>query len=179
METPAGVEVEEVQETDKEEEADIGIVKTEDDDEEEDDEEEDDEDDDDEEDDEKKCRVDIELIRDGLTPGAEGEVPIVPYLSAYIEIYKCIKLMGPLFYFVAYDVKLKINILKKELAGKNRQHYVDVRTMIAYEKKNNLMFRPDCLSGTNALLQLHRLLEFLPDFMKELVKDDEEEPALG
>ncbi|KAG0710277.1 Ceramide-1-phosphate transfer protein [Chionoecetes opilio] len=72
-----------------------------------------------------------------------------------------------------------INVVKKELAGENRQHYVDVRTMIAYEKKNNLLYRSGGLSGTDALLQLHRALEFVCDFMKELMKDEEEEPALG
>ncbi|KAG0729217.1 Ceramide-1-phosphate transfer protein [Chionoecetes opilio] len=179
MDTPAGVDV---QDTDKEEEeADlqIGMMNSEDEDEE-------------EEDKEKVLAVDGVVLRDDFTPGAEGEVPLASYVRAYQEMNKFIKLLGPLFYFVAYDVKRKVtyslqryqysyklmDVIRKEMAGKNGRYYVDVKTMINYEKENDLVYRSSPMSGTDAFLKLNRVLELAIGIMKEIM-EDEEEPTLG
>ncbi|KAK8389955.1 hypothetical protein O3P69_012874 [Scylla paramamosain] len=125
----------------------------------------------------KELIVDMQLVRDYFTPGAENEVPLASYLKAYVELNKFIKMLGKFYYFVSLDVKRKIATLRKKMAGENSQYYVDLKTMIKYETENGLVVEKS-MSGTEALLMLHRGLEFARDFMTELVKE-KEEPKLS
>ncbi|KAG0717283.1 Ceramide-1-phosphate transfer protein [Chionoecetes opilio] len=161
MDTPAGVEVQDPDKEEEEPDLQIGMMQREDEDEEEEEK---------EEYKEKVLAVDYAVARDDFTPGAEGEVPLASYVRAYQEFKKFIKLMGPLFYFVAYDAKRKVtyslqryqysyklmDVVKKEMAGENGRYYVDVRTMINYEKENDLVYRSSPMSGTDAVLHLNR-----------------------
>ena len=46
--------------------------------------------------------------------------------------------------------------LRKYLAGKDGHHYVDMKTMIEYEKKKDMIYRKSPQSGTELALMLHR-----------------------
>ncbi|KAK8404018.1 hypothetical protein O3P69_000230 [Scylla paramamosain] len=142
---------------------------------EEDDDEEDEEEEEEEE--EKELVLDLKLVRDCFTPGAEGEVPLAPYVKGFLELNKFIKMLGKLYHFVAYDVKVKTAVVQKKMARENGQHYVNLKSMIKYEMENSLLVQKST-SGTKAILLLHRGLEFTCEFLKEMMKE-EEEPKLG
>ncbi|XP_045104040.1 ceramide-1-phosphate transfer protein-like [Portunus trituberculatus] len=123
----------------------------------------------------KELVLDLVFLRDHFLPGAEGEVPLASYVKGYVELNKFIKMLGLAYHFVAYDVKMKLATLQKKMAGANGQYYMDMKTMIKYETENDLIEHQKSMSGTEALLMLHRGLEFARDFMLELLKDEESE----
>lgn len=63
--------------------------------------------------------------------------------------------MGSVFSFVSSDLKQKIDILIEQ-RNKDSQNYTTVKTMIDYEKENNLLEKPDFVNGARTLLRLHR-----------------------
>ncbi|XP_050699245.1 ceramide-1-phosphate transfer protein-like isoform X2 [Eriocheir sinensis] len=139
---------------------------------------EDNEEKDDKEEDRKEMVVDLEVLRDGFTPGANGEVPLQAYVNAFTEMSNFFKLLGPLFHFVAFDVNRKLAQLKEKLAGETRQHYVDARTMLDYEVRMGVAGCTSPPSGAVSFLHLHRGFEFASNFM-EVLLEEEEEPSLG
>lgn len=69
--------------------------------------------------------------------------------------------MGSVFSFVSSDLKQKIDILQ-ELLEKDQDNYQTIKTMIQYEKDNNLLEKKDFVSGARTFLRLHRGLGNFP-----------------
>lgn len=61
--------------------------------------------------------------------------------------------MGKIFHFIAHDVEEKIGILEAFLLGEDQLHYQTVQEMLAYEKKEQLLFKSDFVSGSRTLLR--------------------------
>ncbi|XP_070168598.1 ceramide-1-phosphate transfer protein [Polyergus mexicanus] len=95
------------------------------------------------------------------------DIILEAYLDAYNELYKFFQLMGSVFSFVSSDLKQKIDILTN-LLKKNDQQYITVKSMIEYEKGNELLEKPDLSNGTRTLLRLHRGLDFIREFLRQL-----------
>lgn len=64
--------------------------------------------------------------------------------------------MGSVFSFVSSDVKSKIEILEEFRSKDNAEKFVSFRGMIEYEKHENLLTKPNYVSGSRTLLRLHR-----------------------
>ncbi|XP_029680667.1 ceramide-1-phosphate transfer protein [Formica exsecta] len=95
------------------------------------------------------------------------DIILKAYLDAYNELYKFFQLMGSVFSFVSSDLKQKIDILTN-LLKKNDQQYTTVKSMIEYEKENKQLEKPDLSNGTRTLLRLHRGLDFIREFLRQL-----------
>lgn len=76
--------------------------------------------------------------------------------------------MGTVFGLVSSDLKAKIDILYEFLKTEQSHNFVTAKTMIEYEKSNNLLKKKDYLSGSRTLLRLHRGLEFIHLFLKRI-----------
>ncbi|XP_017472488.1 PREDICTED: ceramide-1-phosphate transfer protein [Rhagoletis zephyria] len=97
------------------------------------------------------------------------DVLLDSYLEAYEEINKFFQLMGTVFGFVSSDVRSKIDILceyrRNESTG---ERFVTIKTMISYEKDEELLKDNSYVSGCRTLLRLHRGLEFIYEFLRRL-----------
>lgn len=97
----------------------------------------------------------------------EDDIDLHAYLEAYNELYKFFQLMGSVFSFVSSDLKQKIEILA-ELVAKDTQNYQTLKSMIDYEKENKLLEKSDSVNGARTLLRLHRGLDFIREFLRQL-----------
>ncbi|XP_011297443.1 ceramide-1-phosphate transfer protein [Fopius arisanus] len=97
----------------------------------------------------------------------DDDVNIRAYLDAYNELYKFFQLMGSVFSFVSADLKQKIDILN-DLLNKEEEKYQTVKSMIEHEKENNLLEKGDYSNGARTLLRLHRGLDFIREFLRQL-----------
>merc|ERR1719209_2598460 len=99
------------------------------------------------------------------------------YIAGYKEVYKFLALLGSVFGWVGSDVYAKITTLEKYLAGDEKQHYQNIKTMIDYEVKNDLIKtkKKDDPSGSRTLSRLHRALEYIIGFLHKLedIEDDD------
>lgn len=95
------------------------------------------------------------------------DIVLKAYLDAYNELYKFFQLMGSVFSFVSSDLKQKIDILTN-LLNKDDEQYITVKSMIDYEKENKLLEKPDFVNGARTLLRLHRGLDFIREFLRQL-----------
>jgi len=104
------------------------------------------------------------------------ELTLVEYIAGYKEVYKFLALLGSVFGWVGSDVYAKIATLEKYLVGEEKQHYQNIKTMIDYEIKNDLIKtkKKDDPSGSRTLLRLHRALEYIIGFLHKL-EDIEDE----
>lgn len=75
--------------------------------------------------------------------------------------------MGSVFSFVSSDLKQKIEMLA-ELITRDEQNYTTIRTMIAHEKENKILEKSNHSNGTRTLLRLHRGLDFIKEFLRQL-----------
>ena len=102
------------------------------------------------------------------------------YITGYKEIYKFLCLMGTVFGWVGSDVYDKVVLLEKYLAGDKQEHYRTVKSMIAFEVKNDLIKtkKKDDQSGSRTLLRLHRALEYIYEFLGSL-EDIDDETSVG
>ncbi|XP_074107414.1 ceramide-1-phosphate transfer protein [Cotesia typhae] len=96
----------------------------------------------------------------------DDDVDIKAYLEAYNELYKFFQLMGSVFSFVSSDLKQKIDVLN-DLVNKN-DNYQSIKSMIDYEKENKLLEKSDYTNGARTLLRLHRGLDFIREFLRQL-----------
>ncbi|XP_077994826.1 ceramide-1-phosphate transfer protein-like [Glandiceps talaboti] len=106
----------------------------------------------------------------------ENAILLSQYLAAYSELTRFFDLLGPIFSFVARDLKDKIDTLQQRQRSEYKEHYRTVQSMVQYEVNNNLINRrsPTGLrSGTNMLIRLHRPLQFIIEFMREFRDSDE------
>ncbi|XP_034951723.1 ceramide-1-phosphate transfer protein [Chelonus insularis] len=117
---------------------------------------------------------DLHIVHDNFDRAlVEGDdVDIKAYLEAYNELYKFFQLMGTVFSFVSSDLKQKIDILN-ELLKENK--YQTIKSMIDHEKENKLLEKGDYTNGSRTLLRLHRGLDFIREFLRQLgdLKDSE------
>ncbi|XP_046432065.1 ceramide-1-phosphate transfer protein isoform X2 [Neodiprion pinetum] len=97
----------------------------------------------------------------------DDDVDIKMYLAAYNELYKFFQLMGSVFSFVSSDLKQKIDILA-ELISKDEENFVTIKSMIQHETENNLLQKADYTNGSRTLLRLHRGLDFISEFLRQL-----------
>jgi len=95
------------------------------------------------------------------------DIDLKAYLEAYNELYKFFQLMGSVFSFVSSDLKQKIDILI-DLKNKDIQNYTTVKSMIEYERENKLLEKTDFVNGARTLLRLHRGLDFIREFLRQL-----------
>jgi len=99
------------------------------------------------------------------------------YVEGYKEVYKFLCLMGTVFGWVGSDVYAKYTTLEKYLIGDKKEEYQNIKTMIDYEVKNNLVKtkKKDDPSGSRTLLRLHRALEYITAFLDRLegMKDED------
>lgn len=95
------------------------------------------------------------------------DVDLKAYLEAYKELYKFFQLMGSVFSFVSSDLKQKIDLLI-ELMNKDDQNYRTIKSMIDFEKENKLLEKSDFVNGSRTLLRLHRGLDFIKEFLRQL-----------
>ncbi|XP_014208407.1 ceramide-1-phosphate transfer protein-like [Copidosoma floridanum] len=97
----------------------------------------------------------------------EDDIDIEAYLEAYNELYKFFQLMGSVFSFVSSDLKQKIEILQVRVA-EDSENYVTMKKMIEYEKASKLLERNGFVNGARTLLRLHRGLDFILEFLRQL-----------
>ncbi|XP_058797171.1 ceramide-1-phosphate transfer protein [Phymastichus coffea] len=97
----------------------------------------------------------------------EDDIDMKYYLEAYNELYKFFQLMGSVFSFVSSDLKQKIEHLQS-LIEKDQDNYVSVKRMIEHEKENKLLQKSDFINGARTLLRLHRGLDFISEFLRQL-----------
>lgn len=92
------------------------------------------------------------------------------YVKGYREVYKFLHLLGTVFGWVGSDVWAKIVTLEKYLEGENKEHYTNIKSMIAYEMEHDLIKqkKKDDPSGSRTLLRLHRALEYIIAFLHNL-----------
>lgn len=64
--------------------------------------------------------------------------------------------MGTVFGFVSSDLKSKMEILTDFLNSEQSSNFQTVKTMIEYERDNNLLQKKGYVSGSRTLLRLHR-----------------------
>ncbi|KAI4490505.1 hypothetical protein M0804_003449 [Polistes exclamans] len=115
------------------------------------------------------CYFDLRIVHDNFDKALvqDDDVDIKAYLDAYNELYKFFQLMGSVFSFVSSDLKQKIDILV-DLTNKNDQNYVTIKSMIEHEKENKLIEKSDTVNGARTLLRLHRGLDFIREFLRQL-----------
>ena len=58
---------------------------------------------------------------------------LASYVKGYREVYKFLNLLGTVFGWVGSDVWAKIVQLEKYLAGDEKEHYQNIKSMIDYE----------------------------------------------
>lgn len=65
--------------------------------------------------------------------------------------------MGTVFGFVSSDLKSKVDILENLLNDTNKgDNFLTFKSMIEYEKNNDLLDKEEYVSGSRTLLRLHR-----------------------
>ncbi|KAH8336861.1 hypothetical protein KR059_006177 [Drosophila kikkawai] len=107
----------------------------------------------------------------------EDDVQMDAYLAAYEEIMKFFQLMGSVFSFVSSDVRSKIDILYALRATDTQdvRHFETFKTMLEYEKEEQLLAKKGYVSGSRTLLRLHRGLDFVYEFLNRVqaLEDDQ------
>ncbi|MPC15978.1 hypothetical protein E2C01_008785 [Portunus trituberculatus] len=135
--------------------------------------EDDDEEDDDEEDDDEEEEQDDEEEEE-----EEEENELVLDLKLVGDCFTPVKAIQPGVSTMLVDVQINLTaVVQKKMARENGQHYVNLKSMIKYEMENSLLVQKST-SGTKAILLLHRGMEFTCQFLREMIKE-EEEPKLG
>ncbi|XP_055702786.1 ceramide-1-phosphate transfer protein [Phlebotomus papatasi] len=100
--------------------------------------------------------------------GQEDDVLMDPYLNGYKELNKFFQLLGKVFGFVSSDVKSKVEILEELKTKEGKENFKSFQKMIAYEKDSGLLEKKDYVSGCRTLLRLHRGLDFIREFLRQL-----------
>ncbi|XP_012263217.2 ceramide-1-phosphate transfer protein [Athalia rosae] len=123
---------------------------------------------------------DLRVVHDNFDSALvqDDDVDIKLYLDAYNELYKFFQLMGTVFSFVSSDLKQKIEILT-ELYSKDEQNYKTIKSMIQHEAENNLLQKSDYVNGSRTLLRLHRGLDFIREFLRQLSDLSESDKTSG
>ncbi|XP_012240113.1 ceramide-1-phosphate transfer protein [Bombus vosnesenskii] len=112
---------------------------------------------------------DLRLVHDHFDRALlqDDDIDLRAYLDAYNELYKFFQLMGSVFGFVSSDLKEKIQVLN-DLMNKDDRNYTTIKSMIEYEKENKILDKGDHSNGARTLLRLHRGLDFIREFLRQL-----------
>lgn len=116
-------------------------------------------------------KFDIKIVHDNFQEcmHESDDINLKYYLESYKELYKFFNLMGTIFGFVSSDLKSKIDILAEYLKNQEiADQFRTVKTMMNYEKEEELLQKKDYVSGSRTLLRLHRGLDFIRLFMRSL-----------
>ena len=89
-------------------------------------------------------------------------------LSSLFVNFRLLKLLGTVFSFVNSDVVEKIGILKEYRSSELGEEYKTIQSMINYEVQTKTTNNKKKASGSRTLLRLHRALDFITDFMKNV-----------
>ncbi|CAD5209263.1 unnamed protein product [Bursaphelenchus xylophilus] len=100
----------------------------------------------------------------------DDDVKLPEYLDAYEELSRFFSELGVVFGFVESDVAAK-RIILRELIDNNKDEYSTVITMVSTECNDAETPRE---KGSRTLLRLHRALEFLTLFVKQIYDNEEE-----
>lgn len=84
------------------------------------------------------------------------DIQMDEYLQGYVELNKFFALMGKVFSFVSSDVREKVTILETFRSGEQKDNFATFKTMMEYEKENQLLEKKGYVSGSRTLLRLHR-----------------------
>lgn len=104
-------------------------------------------------------KFDIKIVHDNFQEcmHESDDINLKYYLESYKELYKFFNLMGTIFGFVSSDLKSKIDILAEYLKNQEiADQFRTVKTMMNYEKEEELLQKKDYVSGSRTLLRLHR-----------------------
>jgi len=129
--------------------------------------------------------LDLELvIKEFQASHPEDDVMLDHYNVAFSEIARFFEVMGPLFGFVAKDVREKVGVIEHHKKTRFVEHFESVQSVIAYETGANLTKKKseDGLpSGSRTILRLHRALEFITELLKkvEYGKDEDHVSSLA
>ncbi|KAF2886212.1 hypothetical protein ILUMI_19962 [Ignelater luminosus] len=116
-------------------------------------------------------KFDIKLVHDNFLTSLheDDDVKLKEYLYSYEELNKFCNLMGVVFGFVSKDLRSKMDILYEFLNNQETlEHFQTAKKMIEYEKGNELLFKKGYTSGSRTLLRLHRGLDFIRVFLKNV-----------
>lgn len=100
-----------------------------------------------------------------LSLQSKDDVILDHYIKSYVEINKFIKLLGTVFSFVAIDVKTKLELLYTLSIGENGSNFTTIRSMLEFEVSRGIPEQHNHMSGSRALLKLHRGLAFIREFL--------------
>lgn len=110
--------------------------------------------------------MDVDLLLQGFRECLKGDgLHMDGYLRAYTEMAKFFEVMGTVFTFVTNDVYSKLNILRCYRKGGSGDFYYSIQSMLQYEKDQPSLTQP---SASRTLLRLHRALDFVSGFLREL-----------
>lgn len=102
----------------------------------------------------------------------KDEVLLDHYIASWKGLVRFLNSLGAVFSFISKDVVSKLHIMERLQASPQREHYVSLQSMMAYETGNQLVDvdrrsrHPD--SGCRTVLRLHRALRWLQLFLEGL-----------
>ncbi|XP_054722670.1 ceramide-1-phosphate transfer protein-like [Uloborus diversus] len=115
-------------------------------------------------------KFDIQLVYDSFAKCCENidALNMDHYLTGFKELYRFFSLLGSVFGFVASDIISKVNILEEYQRSENAHEYSTVQSMVEYESSSGITTDTSQPSGSRTLLRLHRSLEFVMSFMRDI-----------
>lgn len=125
-------------------------------------------------------KFDLNVVKENfeIAQVDNDDVLLELYLKSFEELNKFFLMLGSIFTFVSDELTGKVNILNEFLKNTdNAHHFKTVKSMILYEKNNQLLKKSDYVSGSRTLLRLHRGLDFIRNFLEKLSKIKNEEGA--
>ncbi|KAK7473305.1 hypothetical protein BaRGS_00035437 [Batillaria attramentaria] len=125
-----------------------------------------------------KHDFDLEIVLDAFKKchQSDGTVSIDEYLRAFHELCRFFRLTGKLFGFVAKDLEWKMKAIEIRRKSPHGSHYVTLQSMMQYERAEGIVrVKGRVPSGTRQFLRLHRALEFILEFMRQIHQRDDDE----
>merc|ERR1711973_62312 len=112
---------------------------------------------------------------------SEGRILLSKYIIGYEELYKFLNLLGTVFGWVSTDVDTKLDVLREQRKSEASANYQDVRSMLKYEVDNKLIKykAKDSRTGSRNLLRIHRALEYIVAFLKEVPNLEADDKCCG
>lgn len=125
----------------------------------------------------KSHDFDLEVVLDAFRKCLrnDGSLSLDEYLRGFHELCRFFRLTGKLFGFVAKDLESKMKPIEaRRRSSSIGHHYVTLQSMMHYEVTQGIERHKGHLpSGTRQFLRLHRALEFILEFMRQLRRGDE------
>lgn len=128
----------------------------------------------------RKHDFDLEVVLDAFRKCLlnDGSVSVEEYLRAFHELCRFFRLTGKLFGFVAKDLEGKMKALEVRRRSAQASHYVTLQSMMQFEMSEGIVeAKGRHPSGTRQFLRLHRALEFILEFMRQLHLSDDNAKA--